>query len=180
VGNYTALFFLWEASLQSVGQLGLEAGARGLYYVLFLLGCRLLVKSMRILVIDDCASLRTAIVGLLASRIDSAEVGEAADGPSALVQFRRAAWDVLILDISIPGESGLTVLDKIQALRPGQPVVMFTTHLSQVMVNNVFSRGALGYVVKEDAPDELVPAIHNALVGQRYQSRRVISFMEGN
>ena len=135
---------------------------------------------MRILVIDDSAILRTAIVDLLTSRIDSAEVSEADDGSSALVQFRRAAWDVLILDISMPGESGLTVLDKIQALRPGQPVVMFTTHLSQVMVNNVFSRGALGYVVKEDAPNELVPAIHHALVGQRYQSRRVISLMEGN
>jgi len=56
---------------------------------------------------------------------------------------------------------------------------MLTTHLSQAMVNNVFSRGAVGYVVKEDAPDELVPAIHHALVGQRYQSRHVISLVEG-
>jgi two-component system, NarL family, invasion response regulator UvrY len=134
--------------------------------------------GVRILVVDDSALLRKSIARLLINQIYSAEIGEAGDAASALVQFGNAAWDVVVLDISMPGVSGLTVLDKVQNLRPGQPVVMFTTHLSQATVDNVFSRGALGYVVKEDAPDELVPAIHHVLGGQRYQSQSVRNVME--
>jgi two-component system, NarL family, invasion response regulator UvrY len=134
-------------------------------------------KALKILVVEDSTILRASIARLLSREIHSAEVGEAGDGAVALALFRAAAWDIVILDISMPGENGLVVLDKLQAIRPGQPVVMLTTHISQATVNIAFSRGALGYVVKEDSPNELVPAIHHALSGQRYQSQRVSSEM---
>jgi DNA-binding NarL/FixJ family response regulator len=127
--------------------------------------------TVRVLVVDDDTALRGRLVALLKSELGDVAAGEAEDGARALALFSQSAWDVVVLDVSMPGMSGMAVLDAIKARVPRQAVVMCSTHGGAVMVMASFKRGASGYVVKEDVPDELAPAIRCALNGRTYASR---------
>jgi two-component system, NarL family, invasion response regulator UvrY len=131
------------------------------------------VKPIKILVVDDSSMLREHIVHLLHRHFAQATIGEASHGEEAIGLASRGAWDVMVLDISMPGVSGLVVLDTVRREQPGLAVVMLSIHISVASVENCLRRGAHGYVAKEDAPEELVPAIESALQGQLYRSRRV-------
>jgi two-component system, NarL family, invasion response regulator UvrY len=128
---------------------------------------------MRILVVDDSSMLREHVVNLLQRHFASATIGEASHGEEAIRLSSRSAWDAMVLDISMPGVSGLAVLDTVRREQPGVVIVMFSVHASAAVVDDCFGRGAQGYVVKEDAPEELVQAIESAMKGQLYRSRRV-------
>jgi two-component system, NarL family, invasion response regulator UvrY len=117
--------------------------------------------------------LREHIAHLLRTHFAGVTIGEASHGEEAIALAGRAAWDVIVLDISMPGVSGLVVLDTVRREQPGLAVVMLSTHIGVAWVEDCFRRGAHGYVAKEDAPDELVPAVEGALQGQLYRSRRV-------
>jgi two-component system invasion response regulator UvrY len=131
------------------------------------------VSGLRILVVDDSAILREHITHLLRDKLEHVTVGEASSGSEALVLFGQLVWDVVVLDISMPGISGMVVLDQLHEQAPGLPVVMLSTEAGALVVDNCFSRGALAYVAKENAPNELVPAIKSALEGRPYRCQRV-------
>jgi DNA-binding NarL/FixJ family response regulator len=132
-----------------------------------------LKSRLNVLIVEDDARVRASLVELLRAELDGAHLGEAADGPSALALFMRSTWDVVVLDVSLKGESGPAVLEKLRGLAPDLPVVMCSGHASRVVVEATLKRGALGYVVKQDADSELVPAIEHALKGEIYLSQNV-------
>lgn len=125
---------------------------------------------LRVLVIDDHAVVRVGLKQILRSTFDDVSVGEACDGFEGLAEARRQGWDVVVLDITMPGLNGLEVLKQLKREHPRLPVIILSMHSGSHYISWSFKAGASGYVTKENAPDELVPAMEAVLAGQNYAS----------
>jgi DNA-binding NarL/FixJ family response regulator len=123
---------------------------------------------MKILIADDHQIIRRGLKDILADEFDLLRVGEACDGPETLEAARKQAWDIVLLDIKMPGRSGLEVLEELKKLHPKMPVVMISAFPEEDYALRAFKLGASGYVSKEGASDELLAAIRKALAGGRY------------
>ncbi len=107
---------------------------------------------------------------ILADEFKRATFGEARNAQEALNLVWKESWDVAVLDITMPGRSGLEVLREIKKSRPKLPVLVLSMHPENQFAVRVLKRGASGYMTKESAPDELVGAIKKVLGGGRYVS----------
>jgi len=107
---------------------------------------------------------------ILADEFKRAAFGEARNAQEALHHIWKSPWDVVILDITMPGRSGLEVLREIRKSRPKLPVLVLSMHPENQFAVRVLKRGATGYMTKESAPEELVGAIKKVLAGGRYVS----------
>jgi two-component system invasion response regulator UvrY len=125
---------------------------------------------MRVLIVDDHAILRRGLRTLLSDAFAKAEFGEASNAQQALVQLRKKPWDVALLDITLPGKSGLDLLKELKAARPRLPVLVLSVHPEDQFAVRALKAGAEGYMTKESAPEELVQAIRKILAGGRYVS----------
>jgi two-component system, NarL family, invasion response regulator UvrY len=125
---------------------------------------------MRILVVDDHAIVREGLRRILTDLFPDVECGEAGTAPEALKQVRKGAWDLLILDLSLPGRNGLEVLKEIHRLRPRLPVLVMTMYAVDQYALRSFRAGASGYVTKGSAQEDLVEAIQKLLNGGKYMS----------
>jgi DNA-binding NarL/FixJ family response regulator len=125
---------------------------------------------MKILLADDHAVVRHGLKQILADDFRRAEFGEARNAQEALDLIWKEHWDVVILDITMPGRSGLEVLREIKRSRPRLPVLVLSMHPENQFAVRVLKRGAAGYMTKESAPEELVGAIKKVLAGGRYVS----------
>jgi DNA-binding NarL/FixJ family response regulator len=83
---------------------------------------------------------------------------------------RRHDWDVVILDISMPGKSGLDVLDELRRLRPRLPILLLSMHPEEQFARRALKAGAAGYLTKESVPEELKEAVRKVVAGGRYVS----------
>jgi DNA-binding NarL/FixJ family response regulator len=128
---------------------------------------------LRILIADDHAIVRKGLRDILRDSDEQAFVGEAADGLEALAKAREEKWDAIILDITMPGMSGVAVLRILQEEQPDLPVLMLSMHSGEQYVKRSLHAGASGYLNKEAAPDELLDAIRVVLAGGQYVSRLV-------
>lgn len=125
--------------------------------------------SWGIVLADDHKLVRAGIIALLEEVVDFRVLGEASDGDQVLSLCRNLRPDVLLLDLAMPGRSGLQVLGDLQALEPPRPrVLMLSMHASEAHVQRCLSLGADGYVLKNSAPEELEQAIRQVLLGQRW------------
>jgi two-component system, NarL family, invasion response regulator UvrY len=122
----------------------------------------------RILLADDHAVLREGLKEILAKAFADAEFGEAGDGAEAMALVTRETWDVVILDLTMPGRSGLGVLKEIKRLFPSLPVLILTMHPEKEYAVRAFRAGAAGFVPKRTASKELILAVKKALSGGRY------------
>ena len=125
---------------------------------------------IRVLIVDDHAILRRGLRALLSDAFGRAEFGEASNAEQALEQLGRTGWDVALLDITLPGKSGLDLLKEVKAAQPKLPVLVLSVHPEDQFAVRVLKAGAEGYMTKESAPEELVQAIHKILAGGRYVS----------
>jgi two-component system, NarL family, invasion response regulator UvrY len=125
---------------------------------------------MKILIADDHAVVRQGLKQILADEFRRARFGEARNAQDALDQLWKEEWDVLILDITLPGRSGLEVLHESKRSRPRLPVLVLSMHPEDQFAVRVIQSGAAGYMTKESAPEELVGAIKKVLAGGRYVS----------
>ncbi len=125
---------------------------------------------MRILLADDHAVVRHGLKQILADEFERATFGEARNAQEALNLVWKEPWDVAVLDITMPGRSGLEVLREIKKSRPKLPVLVLSMHPENQFAVRVLKRGASGYMTKESAPGELVGAIKKVLEGGRYVS----------
>jgi DNA-binding NarL/FixJ family response regulator len=125
---------------------------------------------IRALIVDDHALLRRGLVALLSDEFGGAQCGEASDAEQALEQLGRKQWDVALLDITLPGKSGLDLLQEFKAARPELPVLVLSVHSEDQFAVRVLKAGAEGYMTKESAPEELVKAIRKILSGGQYVS----------
>jgi DNA-binding NarL/FixJ family response regulator len=126
--------------------------------------------SMKILIADDHAVVRRGLRQILADEFKRAEFVEVGSANEALAGIRKENWDVLILDITMPGRSGLDALKEIRESRPRLPVLVLSMHPEDQFAVRVLKTGASGYMTKESAPEELVGAIKKVLAGGRYVS----------
>lgn len=125
---------------------------------------------VRILIADDHPIVRRGLKQILAEEPDLTVGGEAQTSQEVLDQVRRGGWDVLILDISMPGRGGLDVLKEIKHQYPKLPVLVLSMHPEDQYAIRALRAGASGYLTKESAPDELVAAIRKIVRGGKYIS----------
>ena len=126
--------------------------------------------TIRVLIVDDHAIVRRGLRALLSDEFREAEFGEAADARQAIDQLRKHTWDVALLDITLPGKSGLELLKEVKAEWPGLPVLILSGHMEDQFAVRVLKAGAGGYMTKESAPEELAKAVRKILAGGRYVS----------
>lgn len=122
---------------------------------------------MKILLVDDHAILRAGLRRILMEDI-GAQVGEAADADQAMEQLQREQWDVLLLDISMPGRSGLDLLPTIRAAYPATRVIVLSSFGDQQFAVRALRDGALAFLTKERAARELFDAIQTVMSGRRF------------
>jgi two-component system invasion response regulator UvrY len=125
---------------------------------------------IRVLIADDHAILRRGLKEILVREFADASCGEAGEAAQVLQQVRSHSWDLVILDVSMPGRSGLDVLGELKQLRPHLPVLVLSMYPEEQYGKRVLKAGAVGYMNKETAPEELVTAIRRVLAGGRYVS----------
>src|SRR5262245_34433297 len=111
---------------------------------------------LKILIADDHAVVRRGVKEIVAEEFPEAEFGEADMAPKVLELVRRGKWDLLILDITLPGRSGLELLHDIKHEYPDLPVLILSMHPEDQFANRTLRAGAAGYLTKENAPEELV------------------------
>lgn len=134
---------------------------------------------LRVLVVDDHEVVRSGIRGIFTELSVQAEVCEARTAKEALDQVRRQNWDVVVLDISLEGRSGLDVLKEIRALRPKLPVLILSAHREEQYALQAFKAGANGYITKGSPKESLIEAIHKVRKGGRYLSHSFAEKLAG-
>ncbi|HUS15339.1 MAG TPA: response regulator transcription factor [Chloroflexia bacterium] len=135
---------------------------------------------LKVLIADDHAIVRKGLKEILRAASEATTVGEASDGSEALAQVSAEPWDVVILDITMPGQNGLEVLKVLKRDHPKLPVVMLSMHSGYHYVMGSLKAGASGYLNKETAPEELVTAIRTAIDGGIYVSRSLAESLDLN
>jgi len=125
---------------------------------------------IRILIADDHAVVRRGLRETLGEAFPKVTFGEASTAQEALDSVGRQNWDVVILDISMPGKSGLDILGDLHRLRPHLPVLLLTMHPEGQFAKRALKAGAAGYLTKESVPEELKEAVRRVRAGGRYVS----------
>lgn len=123
---------------------------------------------IRVLITDDHALIRRGLKQVLQEGLGAVMVGEAEDARQALEQVMTNKWDVVVMDITMPGRSGLDVLRDIKLAYPQLPVLILSMHPEEQFAVRVLKAGAAGFIPKETAPEELIKAIRKVLAGGRY------------
>jgi two-component system, NarL family, invasion response regulator UvrY len=127
----------------------------------------------KILIGDDHPIVRHGLKQIIAEESDMQVLGEAADAQEVLAQVAREDWDVVILDLQMPGRGGLQVLETLRREHPKLPVLVLSVQPEDQYAVRVLKCGAAGYMTKETAPEELVKAIRKVVGGGKYVSLRL-------
>ena len=125
---------------------------------------------MKILIGDDHAVFRRGLKETLSEAFPKTVFGEARTAQETFELAQRQNWDVIILDISMPGRSGLDILEDLKRSRPRIPILLLTMHPEQQFARRALKAGAAGYLTKDSVPDELKEAIKRIVAGGRYVS----------
>ncbi|NMG28574.1 response regulator [Aromatoleum evansii] len=135
------------------------------------------MEKLRVLLADDHAIIRDGLKQILADTEDLAVCGEAANGNEALQLVREQDWDVVVLDISMPGRSGLDLIRLIHDEKPKLPILILSMHHEEQYAVRALHAGASGYLTKESDADLLVHAIRRVARGGVYVSDTVAELM---
>lgn len=119
---------------------------------------------IKILLADDHAAIRQRLRQILLEGYPSSHIHEVADGDLLVREALRGGWDLVVADISMPGQSGLEAMRHIRARFPQLPVLLLSIYFDEDYQQHVVRAGASGYICKEKAQDELVPAIGRLIV----------------
>lgn len=136
-------------------------------------------SRIRVYIVDDQAIIRAALRSFLSARSDMEVIGSSGDPRAALAEIEKLRPDVLLLDITMPGLSGLDLLPMIRKSVPRSKVVMLTHHEGETFVEQALKNGAEGYLSKDSDPAELVLAILAVQRGDPFISPRVASALVG-
>lgn len=129
--------------------------------------------SIRVILVDDHAMVREGLVAVLERDPDIEVVAQAFDGASAIETARRLAPDVVIMDIGMPDMNGIEAARRILADNPAVRVVALSAYPDRGYVMGMLDTGALGYVLKAGASEELVRAVRAAAAGRHYLSSEI-------
>ena len=133
--------------------------------------------SIRIIVADDHPLLRAGLVSVLNASSDLRVVAEASNGGEVMRAIGNAAFDVLLLDVSMPGKSGLDLLRQIRKDHPRLPILIVSSHPEEQYAVRAIKAGASGYVTKQSAPEDLVNAVRTVANGRRYITPAMVEML---
>ncbi|MBY0578627.1 MAG: response regulator transcription factor [Burkholderiales bacterium] len=125
---------------------------------------------IKVLIVDDHAIVRQGLRRILAETPDMTVTGEAENGVEALRKIREGEWDVVLLDVSMPGRNGVDTLKQIMSENRGIRVLILSMYPEDQYAVRLLKVGAVGYMTKETAPEELVEAIRKVAQGKKYIS----------
>jgi len=125
---------------------------------------------LRILIADDHEMVRKGLGKVLGETLKPIKVDEARTGQETVSMASKGEYDLVVLDLKMPGKSGLDVLKEIKEHRPKMPVLILSMHPEEQFAVRALRAGASGYLTKECDSDELILAIRKALKGERYIS----------
>jgi DNA-binding NarL/FixJ family response regulator len=131
--------------------------------------------AIRVLLVDDHEVARRGLRSVLAGNPDLEIVGESADGEEAVKKAADLRPDIILLDISLPGISGIDAARSVHKLSPETRVIFVSQHDSVRIAKDAMSFGASGYVVKSDAGRDLLPAINAVQEGRTFVSRTLVA-----
>jgi two-component system invasion response regulator UvrY len=123
---------------------------------------------MRVLIVDDHQVVRHGLKDIFADAFPELQTGEAENSQSALELLMKQAWDLVLLDVNLPGRSGLEVLEEVKRLRPQTPVLVLSAYPEEEFAIRSLKAGASGYLNKSLASDEILAAAKKALTGGKY------------
>jgi NarL family two-component system response regulator LiaR len=124
------------------------------------------MKKIRILVTDDQTVVREGLVAILANYADIEVVGQASDGLQAMEIIRREKPDVVLLDMMMPNQDGLTTIPKIKESAPETKILVVTAFAENDLVYQAIKAGALGYILKDATRDQLLMAVRDVAQGR--------------
>jgi DNA-binding NarL/FixJ family response regulator len=124
--------------------------------------------TIRILIADDHAIMREGLKQILAACTDMRVEGEADNGYGVLGMVKHREWDVVVLDMSMPGRSGIELIKQIKTEKPRLPILVLSMHKEEQYAVRVLKAGASGYLCKDGASSELINAIRKVASGGKY------------
>jgi len=136
--------------------------------------------KLEVLVADDHAIIRDGLRKILADTDDLVVAGEAANGVAVLDSVRARDWNLLVLDISMPGRNGLELIKLVKAERPKLPILIFSMHHEEQYAVRAIRAGASGYLSKEGDSDLLLPAMRKVAAGGVFISPKVAELLAGD
>lgn len=134
---------------------------------------------IRVAVVDDHTIVRNGLVALLGAHADLEIVGAAGDGEAAVTLCVEQRPDVVLMDLSMPGVGGIEATRRIAAEAPGVQVVVLTSFMDRERIVEALSAGAIGYLLKDAEPEELIRGIHTAARGESPLDPRAARTMLG-
>jgi two-component system, NarL family, invasion response regulator UvrY len=135
---------------------------------------------IRVIIADDHAMFREGVKLICSTTDDIVLAGEEDNGDSILQRILKEQWDVVLLDISMPGKSSLEILKRMQKEKPRLPILILTMHDNDVLALRFLKAGAAGFLTKDSDPSVLLEAIREVFSGKRYFSKEVSSLVLGS
>lgn len=132
---------------------------------------------IKVLLADDHSIVRAGLRRLVEESEDMEVVAEAADGKDAIRLVLQNMPDVAVIDISMPGMDGLEVVQQLQTFYPQKPILILTMHEEAQFVVRAIEAGAMGYITKQSAPEQLVKAIRKVHAGSRYLTEDAVEML---
>ena len=137
-------------------------------------------QLVKILVIDDHEVVRRGVKQILEETFPHVEVGEADTGQKGIAAVQQEPWDLAIVDISLPDQSGLELLCELHGTAPQLPLMVLSLHPEEQYAVRAFRAGAMAYLTKQTAPEELARAVQQVLTGRMYVSASLGERMAGS
>ncbi len=132
---------------------------------------------IKIIIADDHPIVRRGLKQIIQDEKDMKVIHEAANSEDVLVFLKEHNADVMLLDISMPGKSGLDLLVDLNNIYPDLPILILSALPEEAYAKRVIKMGASGYIHKESAPELLVPAIRKVILGKRYISSKLAEIL---
>ena len=137
-------------------------------------------QSVKILVIDDHEVVRLGVKQILEESFLYVEVGQAETAQKGMAAVRQEPWDLAIVDISLPDQSGLELLCELHRTAPQLPLMVLSLHTEEQYAVRAFRAGAKAYLTKHTAPEELARAVKQVLSGRMYVTASIGECMAGS
>lgn len=137
-------------------------------------------RLIRVIIVDDHAVVRKGISQILEATEDIIVTDEASSGDELLAKIQNYKYDVVLLDISMPGKDGLITLREIKQNKPDLPVIIFTVYPEEQYAIRVLKAGAAGYINKQTEPQEIITAIRRVVEGKKYISPSLADILATN
>jgi DNA-binding NarL/FixJ family response regulator len=131
------------------------------------------MKKIRVIIVDDHQLIRDGLKALLSGFSDIEITAEAGSGEELLQKIKSNIADIALIDISLPGISGIKLTGQLALSDPGLKVLILSMHLNEEYITGALKAGALGYLAKNTTRDELISAIRTVAAGNKYLGKEV-------